>query len=147
LAFVPQETLLFNTSILENILAGNPDATEQDAIGAAKQAHAHDFISELDEGYDTIVGDRGSKLSGGQRQRLGIARAIIRDAELYVFDEPTCSLDDSSREMIIRTIEGMQKNEKTIVLITHQRDVVKNANTVYDFSCNNQTVCEMVSSQ
>ena len=142
LAFVPQETQLFNTSIRENILAGNPDASEQEVIRAAQQAHAHEFIDELEEGYDTTVGDRGSKLSGGQRQRLGIARAIIRDAQIYILDEPTSSLDDEAREMILQSIQQLQHDNKTIILITHQREVAKHADKIYDFNYNAQAACE-----
>lgn len=89
IAYVPQDTALFHRSIAENIAYGRPDASREEIIHAAKLAHADEFISEMPDGYDTLVGERGVKLSGGQRQRISIARAILKDAPILVLDEAT----------------------------------------------------------
>jgi ATP-binding cassette subfamily B protein len=93
---VPQEVLLFGGSIRENIAYGRPGASDDEITAAARKANAHDFIKKLPEGYETIVGDRGTQLSGGQRQRIAIARAILADPAILVLDEATSSLDAES---------------------------------------------------
>ncbi|MGV2435524.1 MAG UNVERIFIED_CONTAM: ATP-binding cassette domain-containing protein [Anaerolineae bacterium] len=100
IAIVPQETILFGGSILENIRYGKQDATEAEIIEAAKVANAHDFISEFPNGYDTVVGERGVRLSGGQRQRVAIARAILKNARILLLDEATSSLDSESEHEV-----------------------------------------------
>ena len=131
IGFVSQDTIIFNTSIKENIRFGNPDASEDEVIKAAKRAAIHDFVSSLPEGYNTEVGDRGLKLSGGQRQRVAIARAIIRAPELYIFDEATSSLDNESERLIQKSIEDIGKN-KTVLVIAHRLSTIENADVVYD---------------
>ena len=100
IGIVPQETLLFGGTIRENILYGRLDASHEEVIEAAKAANAHEFISEMPDGYDTIVGERGIKLSGGQRQRVAIARAILKDPRILLLDEATSSLDNESEHLV-----------------------------------------------
>lgn len=129
--FVTQETLLFNMSIKENILLGKQAATEEEVFEAAKQAAIHDFILTLPDKYDTQVGDRGMKLSGGQKQRIAIARAILRDPEIYIFDEATSSLDNESEKLIQKSIETLGR-KKTVIVIAHRLTTIENAHVVYD---------------
>lgn len=98
IGLVPQETMLFNATIRENILYGRLDATEEEVVEAAKAANAHSFIMQLPQRYDTIVGDRGNSLSGGQRQRIAIARAILKDPRILILDEATSALDTESEK-------------------------------------------------
>jgi ATP-binding cassette subfamily B protein len=123
IAYVPQEPLLFHRSIRENILYFNPGASEDEMITAAKAAHAHEFISKLPDGYDTIVGERGVKLSGGQKQRVVIARAILKNAPIFLFDEATSALDSESEQIIqdaLPTIIG----QHTAIVIAHRLSTV-----------------------
>src|SRR6185312_14610547 len=99
---IPQDTSLFHRTLLENIRYGRPGACEEEVVAAAKRAHAHEFIVELEHGYHTLVGERGIKLSGGQRQRIAIARAILRNAPILLLDEATSALDSHSEQMIQR---------------------------------------------
>ena len=131
--YVGQDVILFNTSIKENIAFGDLDATEETMINAAKIAYAHDFIVNLPDGYNTVVGDRGLKLSGGQRQRIAIARAIIRNPDLLIFDEATSALDNESEELVQKAIETISK-EKTILIIAHRLSTIQNADVVYDLA-------------
>ncbi|WP_375327551.1 ABC transporter ATP-binding protein [Candidatus Tisiphia endosymbiont of Nemotelus uliginosus] len=118
-ALVTQETTLFDISIAENIAYGTPDAVREQIITAAKQADADEFISQLPEGYDTIIGHQGSTLSGGQRQRLAIARAFLKDAPILIWDEATSSLDQNSEQLIFNSLLNTRKN-KTTLIITHR---------------------------
>lgn len=129
--YVSQEPFIFNASIRENILIGDPQASERKLIRAAKIAHIHDFVDSLPEGYETVVGDRGVKLSGGQKQRIAIARVIIRDPELYIFDEATSALDTESEELIQQSIETLSQS-KTSLVIAHRLSTLKNADTIYE---------------
>lgn len=119
IGIVLQEALLFGTTIRENISYGKPDATVEEIEEAARQAHAHDFIMTFPEGYDTIVGERGSTLSGGQRQRISLARAIIKRPSILVLDEPTSAIDAESARLIEEAVDRMHKG-KTCLVIVHQ---------------------------
>jgi ABC-type multidrug transport system fused ATPase/permease subunit len=129
IAIVLQETLLLDGSIAENILAGRPDATEQQVIEAAKAADAHEFITALPEGYATRVGQRGRLLSGGQRQRIAIARAMIRDAPILLLDEPTASLDADAAQRILSPIRRLITGRTTII-ISHNLLTVTDADQI-----------------
>jgi ATP-binding cassette subfamily B protein len=124
ISYVPQEPLLFHRSIQENIAYGNPDATESQIIAAAKSANAHDFISKLTNGYDTVVGERGIKLSGGQRQRIAIARAMLKDAPILVLDEATSALDSENEHEVQSALWELMKGRTTIV-IAHRLSTIQ----------------------
>jgi subfamily B ATP-binding cassette protein MsbA len=123
---VPQETLLFSSSIRENIAYGNPDASDQEVEAAARAAHAHEFVKLLQEGYDTKVGERGIKLSGGQRQRVSIARAILKDPAVLILDEATSSLDNESEALIEDALNHLLKGRTTLI-IAHRLSTVRRA--------------------
>jgi ATP-binding cassette subfamily B protein len=116
IVMVPQDTTLFHRSLRENIAYGNPSATEEQIIKAAKDAHCHEFISALPEGYETLVGDRGVKLSGGQRQRIAIARAMLKPAPILILDEATSALDSVTEKFIQESMKTVMKNRTTIVV-------------------------------
>lgn len=116
LALVPQEPVLFHRSLLENIRYAKPDASEAEIIQAAQLAHAHEFISAFQDGYQTYVGERGVKLSGGERQRVAIARAILKNAPILVLDEATSNLDSESERLIQDALKTLMKNKTTIVI-------------------------------
>ena len=130
IGYVSQEPFIFNTSVKQNILIGKPSADMDEVIQAAKMANIHDFIMTWADRYDTVVGDRGVKLSAGQRQRLAIARAIIRQPELFIFDEATSSLDGQSEKMIQQSIEKLSRS-KTILIIAHRISTLENADIIY----------------
>ncbi|MDP2655762.1 MAG: ABC transporter ATP-binding protein [bacterium] len=123
IAFVPQEPMLFHRSLMDNIRYGRQDATDNEVVEAAKQAHCYEFINHYKEGFGTMVGERGVKLSGGERQRIAIARAILKDAPILVLDEATSSLDSESERLIqdalLRLMEG-----KTVIAIAHRLSTV-----------------------
>jgi ATP-binding cassette, subfamily B, bacterial len=123
IAYVPQEPLLFHRSVRENILYFNPEATENEMVAAAKAAHAHDFISKLPDGYETIVGERGVKLSGGQKQRVVIARAILKNAPIFLFDEATSALDSDSEQIIQDALPNII-GQHTAIVIAHRLSTV-----------------------
>lgn len=129
IAYVPQEPYLFQGSIAENIRMGRPDATEVEIRQAAKQAHAHDFIMEFPEGYDTKVGERGNNLSGGQRQRIAIARAILKDTSVILLDEATSALDNESEQAVNEALRNLQ-GQKTILMIAHRPSTIELADRV-----------------
>lgn len=129
MALVPQEIMLFGGSIYDNILYGNPDASEEMVIQAAKRANAHEFISQFPEGYQTIVGDRGIRLSGGQRQRVAIARAILKDPQYLLLDEATSSLDSESEKLVQEALEELMKN-RTSIVIAHRLSTVRNCDRI-----------------
>ncbi len=126
IGLVPQMPTLFNTSVAENIRLGKPDATEDEIIAAAKQAFAHDFIMQMEHGYDTIISERGSSVSGGQRQRLAIARAFLKDAPILLLDEATSALDSESEEKITAALDTLMKG-KTVFMIAHRESSLKSA--------------------
>jgi subfamily B ATP-binding cassette protein MsbA len=129
IALVTQETVLFNDTVRYNITYGKPDATEGEIEDAARAALAHDFISELPQGYDTIVGERGIFLSGGQRQRLAIARALLIDAPVLILDEATSALDAESEQLVQRAIGNLIRNRTTIV-IAHRLSTIRKADLI-----------------
>ena len=128
-ALVPQSAHLFSGTVAENIAMGRPGATSDEIIAAAKAANAHDFITQLPQGYDTPVGERGSRLSGGQRQRIAIARAIIRQAPLLLLDEATSALDTESEELVQQALSNLMANQTTLV-IAHRLATVRDAHRI-----------------
>ena len=129
IAYVPQESTLFNISIKENIRYGNPKATDQQVIAAAKVANADGFINEEPEGYDTIVGERGIRLSGGQCQRIAIARAILKDAPILILDEATSALDSESERLIKEAMSSYSKT-RTTIMIAHRLSSIEYADRI-----------------
>ena len=123
IAVIPQDTSLFHRSLMDNIRYGQPEATDEEVIGAAKKAYAHDFIAALPEGYETLVGERGVKLSGGQRQRIAIARAILKDAPILVLDEATSALDSESEKLIQESLKELMEG-KTVIAIAHRLSTI-----------------------
>jgi len=129
---VNQEAILFNDSIFNNIAFGVENTSMPEVIAAAKVANAHDFIIETEHGYDTVIGDRGSKLSGGQRQRLSIARAILKNPPILILDEATSALDTESERLVQDALENLMKN-RTSVVIAHRLSTVRNADLICVF--------------
>jgi len=129
---VNQEAILFNDSIFNNIAFGVESTSMPEVIAAAKVANAHDFIIETEHGYDTVIGDRGSKLSGGQRQRLSIARAILKNPPILILDEATSALDTESERLVQDALENLMKN-RTSVVIAHRLSTVRNADLICVF--------------
>jgi len=129
LGMVTQESVLFNDSVYNNILMGNPNATEAQVIEAAKIANAHDFISQLPEGYDTNIGDDGNKLSGGQKQRVSIARAVLKNPPIMILDEATSALDTESERYVQDALEKMMEN-RTSLVIAHRLSTIQKADHI-----------------
>ncbi len=129
IALVPQETLLISDSILENIAYGNPAASDEKIKTAAKMAEAHDFITRLPEGYDTLVGERGVFLSAGQRQRIALARAFLKSSPIILLDEPTSALDAETEHRLMERIEEYM-SERTVVLVAHRLSTVYKADKI-----------------
>ncbi len=132
IGYVPQDSALFNMSILDNLLWSKKDVTMEEIKQACIQANANEFIEKFPKGYDTLVGDRGVRLSGGQRQRVALARAILRKPELLILDEATSSLDTHSERLIQQAIENIAK-QTTIIIIAHRLSTIVNADYVYVF--------------
>lgn len=129
IAVVSQNVEIFNRTVMQNILFANPHATKKQALAAAKKAYADNFIKEFPKGYNTIVGEKGVRLSGGQKQRLSIARALLRDPDIYIFDEATSSLDSESEQYIQRSIFSIA-GKKTTIIIAHRLSTIKNADLI-----------------
>jgi subfamily B ATP-binding cassette protein MsbA len=129
IALVTQETVLFNDTVRHNISYGKPDATQAEVEEAARIAFAHDFIMELPQRYETIVGERGIFLSGGQRQRLAIARSLLVDAPVLILDEATSALDAESERFVQKAIANLVRDRTTIV-IAHRLSTIRRANTI-----------------
>ena len=133
IAVVPQELDLFSRSIADNIAYGKVEINRDDVIQAARTALAHDFIMKTENGYDTVVGERGMKLSGGERQRVGIARAVLRDPKILILDEATSHLDTESERLISQATDALVKNRTTII-IAHRLSTVLGADTILVFN-------------
>ena len=130
-SLVSQDTVLFNDTIYNNILLGNPQASREEVIQAAKMADAHDFIMATSNGYDTLIGDSGTKLSGGQRQRLSIARALVKKAPVLLFDEATSALDTEAECRIMQAVQQAGKqNGQTIVSVAHRLSSIRQADEI-----------------
>lgn len=129
MGIVTQESILFNDSVAKNIAFAMPDAKKEDIVKAAKIANAHDFIMELEYGYDTSVGERGGKLSGGQRQRLSIARAIMKNPPILILDEATSALDTESEKLVQEALTNLMKN-RTSLVIAHRLSTIQHADTI-----------------
>lgn len=128
-ALVPQDAILFNMSIMDNIRMGRLDATEAEIIEAAKMANAHQFITEFTDGYYTVVGEKGMSVSGGQRQRIAIARAILKNAPIMLMDEATSALDNESERAVNETLQNL-KGRMTIIMIAHRTTTIQMADRV-----------------
>ena len=124
-----QNVYLFHDTIRANICFGKPDATEAEMIEAAKKACCHDFIMELPDGYDTVIGEGGDTLSGGQKQRISIARAMLKDAPIIILDEATASIDPENEHLIQHAISELTKG-KTVITIAHRLATVRNADRI-----------------
>jgi len=129
-SFVLQDTLLFRATIWENIAYGRPDASIEDTVRAATLANAHEFITELPQGYATMVGDRGLTLSGGQRQRIAIARAIVRNTPILILDEPTAGLDAASEHAVVDALDRLMRGRTTVV-IAHHLGTIRHADVIF----------------
>jgi ATP-binding cassette subfamily B protein len=127
-----QEALLFNRSIRDNLLVGRPDATQEDIERACRMAEAHDFITRKPQGYDTMVGERGSALSGGQRQRLAIARALLKDPPVLILDEATSALDAATEARVQKALKALMAGRTTFI-IAHRLSTVRDADEILVF--------------
>ncbi|NMA66033.1 MAG: ABC transporter ATP-binding protein [Clostridiaceae bacterium] len=126
---VQQDVYLFSGTVRDNILYGKPDATDDEIIRAAKLANAHDFIVELENGYETFVGERGAKLSGGQKQRISIARAFLKNPPILILDEATSALDNESERLVQESLNELAKGRTTLI-IAHRLSTIKNADKI-----------------
>lgn len=129
LALVSQETFLFNDTVRENIAYGRPNASEDDILRASKAAHVDSFVRDFEDGYSTVIGERGVKLSGGQRQRISIARAILRNAPILVLDEATSALDSESEKSVQNALHNLMKH-RTTFMIAHRLSTISHAHSI-----------------
>jgi ABC-type multidrug transport system fused ATPase/permease subunit len=129
IGYVLQDTVLFRGTVLENIAFGRPSATRAEIVEAARLANADEFIDRMPQGYDTMVGERGSTLSGGQRQRIGIARVMVRNSPILLMDEPTAALDSESEKLVIEALERLMKG-RTVIMIAHRLTTIRDANQI-----------------
>jgi subfamily B ATP-binding cassette protein MsbA len=129
MSIVTQEPILFNDTIAANIALGKPDATHEEIVRAAEIANAHNFIIAKEEGYQTNIGDRGSKLSGGERQRLTIARAVLKNPPILILDEATSSLDTESERLVQDAINKMMEH-RTSIVIAHRLSTIRHADEI-----------------
>ncbi len=129
ISIVLQEPLLFSASIAENIRYGRLEATLDEIIAGAKNANAHDFISKLPEGYDTLLGERGAMLSGGERQRIAVARAFLKDAPVLILDEPTSAIDSRTEAVILEALDRLMAG-RTTFMIAHRLATIRNADQI-----------------
>jgi subfamily B ATP-binding cassette protein MsbA len=126
---VSQQTFLFNMSVAENISYGQPDASLEEIIEAAKRANAHEFIEKMDLGYDTVIGERGSRISGGQAQRLSIARALLKNPPVLILDEATSALDTESERLVQAALDALMSG-RTVFVIAHRLSTVRHADKI-----------------
>lgn len=129
IGYVLQDTVLFHGTIFENIAFGNPHASREEVIAAARLANADEFIARMPQGYETPVGERGSTLSGGQRQRIGIARVMVRNSPILLLDEPTAALDSESEKLVIDALENLMKG-RTVLAIAHRLTTIRDATQI-----------------
>ncbi len=129
IGIVTQQTILFNDTVRNNIAYGSRDCSEGEVIEAAKAANAHEFIKNLPEGYDTVIGEQGTKLSGGERQRISIARALLKNAPILILDEATSSLDTEAEMEVQEALERLMKGRTTLV-IAHRLSTIRNADRI-----------------
>jgi len=129
MGIVSQETILFNDTVFNNIAFGMETATEEEVVAAAKVANAHEFIENMPLGYQTNIGDRGTKLSGGQRQRLSIARAVLKNPPIMILDEATSALDTESERLVQQALENLMKN-RTSIVIAHRLSTIQFADEI-----------------
>ena len=129
IGIVQQDVYLFGGSVKENIAYGNPDATFDEIVEAAKKANIHDFIMTLPNGYDTFVGERGTRLSGGQKQRISIARVFLKNPPILILDEATSALDNESEQHIQKSLDTLSENRTTIT-IAHRLSTIQNADEI-----------------
>jgi ATP-binding cassette subfamily B protein/subfamily B ATP-binding cassette protein MsbA len=128
-ALVLQEPFLFPITVAENIAYGRPDASREDIEAAARAANAHAFIERLEDGYDTVLGERGATLSGGERQRLSIARALLKDAPILILDEPTSALDAETEQSLLEALDRLMHGRTTLI-IAHRLSTIRNADRI-----------------
>jgi ATP-binding cassette subfamily B protein len=129
IALIPQDPILFHRSIKDNIKYGSLGATHDKIVKAAKVANCHEFVMDLPQGYDTLVGERGTKLSGGQCQRIGIARAVLKDAPILILDEATSALDSYTEKLIQNSLDEIMKN-RTVLAIAHRLSTLQNLDRI-----------------
>jgi ABC-type multidrug transport system fused ATPase/permease subunit len=129
MALVAQEAYLFYDTVERNMLLGKPDASHEELIRAAKAANAHEFISALPQGYQTVIGERGVRLSGGERQRIAIARALLKGAPILLLDEPTSNIDAENEEAIQKALGRLQA-QRTVMIIAHRLSTVRKADCI-----------------
>jgi ATP-binding cassette subfamily B protein len=132
-AIVLQDPVLFSTTIAENIAYARPDASKEEIVRAAEAAHAHEFISQLPDGYETLVGERGMRLSGGERQRISLARAFLKDAPILILDEPTSSVDVKTEAWIIEAMEHLMRG-RTSLMIAHRLTTLRHCNAIVEIA-------------
>lgn len=128
-SMVFQRVYLFADTIENNIKFGCPDATHAQVVEAAKKACCHDFISALPDGYDTVIGEGGATLSGGEKQRISIARCLLKDAPIIIFDEATANVDPENEDLLQKAMEALTR-EKTVLMIAHRLKTVRNADQI-----------------
>jgi ATP-binding cassette subfamily B protein len=129
ISIVFQKVYLFHDTVLNNIRFGKPGATAEEVIAAAKMARCHEFIEQLENGYETVIGEGGGTLSGGERQRISIARAILKDAPIIIMDEAIAGVDPENERMIQEAINSLVKN-KTLVVIAHRLSTIRGADQI-----------------